>query len=210
MLENHRKKIPITTLAVEFFSIVLAVLLAFLLNEWRLNRSNEKLMEIALMSILEEIQTNSNILEKNSPYHVEFYNFLHEQEKQLESGSLKPEDVRIFKPGVPLNLGSLIDIAWTTANETGAVALLDYPLAKSLFHVYHIQNEFNLLAHSFYNNIFNNLDFYDKKRSRSILFLMETMFRNIVETEKLLITKYKNSIEQIQIHQGIISKKVSK
>lgn len=203
MLENQRKKIPFTTLAVEFFSIVLAVLLAFLLNEWRLNQSNNKLADVAMLSILEEIQINSNLMEKNSPHHEEILIFLHEQIQQVQSGSLKQENVKIFKPGVPLNLGSLIGIAWTAANETQAVALFDYSLAKSLFHVYHVQNEFNMLTHAFHNNIFNNLDFYDPERSMGILYLMSTMFQNIVETEKLLGKKYKEAIEQIQSQQGI-------
>ncbi len=124
--QNSKKKITVTTLIVEFFSIVLAVLLAFLLNEWRLNRSNNNLRDVALLSILEEIQTNSRIINGDSIHHEEILNFLHEQTEQVQNGSLKQEDVKIFKPGVPVNLISLIDIAWTAANETQAVALFDY------------------------------------------------------------------------------------
>ena len=87
MFAELRKKIPVGKILLEFFSIIIAVLMAFLVNEWRQNRADAILADTALHNILEELQQNNQFLEKNNPFHEKLFNSLTEKNVQLRDGS---------------------------------------------------------------------------------------------------------------------------
>lgn len=60
-ISGHRK-LPIQTLLIEVFSIVLGVLLALAMNEWREQRAHQSQVKAALQNISHELRSNLDVL----------------------------------------------------------------------------------------------------------------------------------------------------
>jgi hypothetical protein len=63
------RRIDPADLIVEVFSIVLAILLAFTVNQWQEARKTQVDVQASLANIADEIRSNKNILESGMPHH---------------------------------------------------------------------------------------------------------------------------------------------
>lgn len=183
-------------LITDFFSVLLAVFLAFVLNEWRTERADAYKAEIAVEGIQGELNRNLAFLEANSPYHDTLQMAMVGQISLLQKGAITAKEITYLKENVPLNLIRLNDNAWIAARETQAIEFISFELVSMLSETYHDQEAYNILVQSFYDNLFKNLDFYEGHET-SALYLLETLFGSLVQVEHQLMESYRKSLEEI-------------
>ena len=127
-------KLPIQKLLIEVFSIVLAVLLALWMNQWRETRANRALAETALANIELELRSNQDLL------------LLLNKNNQSVIASINDEDAETensapFVPGLQLQ-----EIAWDALQSTGASSYVDYGTVLMLSKLYSIQEVYKDLG----------------------------------------------------------------
>ena len=115
-----------SSMAMEFVSIVLGVLLALGLSEWVAERDNRQLANAALANIHVEIGENRRTLQ-----------IIHENNLATVaavSDERQDEAERQFIPGMQLR-----ETAWNTFLQTGLSAYVEYDIVLELSQLYSIQ-----------------------------------------------------------------------
>jgi|GEM_PF-1138874 len=183
-------------LITEFFSVLLAVFLAFLLNEWRTDRSDHHQANLAMQAVEAELGRNLAFLEANSRFHDTLHRSLVRQIEMLNRGEITSKEIVYIQEGIPLNLVKLNDNAWIATRETQAIEHIPFELVRDLSEIYHDQEAYNILVQAFYDNLFKNLDFYEG-HEHSALYLLETLFGSIVQVEDQLMKEYGKGLDKI-------------
>jgi hypothetical protein len=128
-------------LALESALIVLSVLLAFGLNEWRMVRADRALADNVLTGLKREIAANLQLLEQYQPMHAQFAEAIAAVAPESLVGRTPLEVMSQLRS----DGGSLImppgEAAWQTAVSTGALRLLDYETVAILSRIYLSQSE---------------------------------------------------------------------
>jgi len=118
--------------AVEAASIVLAVLLALAVDEWRENRSQQQQAHAALMNISIELKYNQKVLKLIHENNVETVKVM--VEDQASTGESEQDEDRNFIPGLQLR-----ETAWETLLSTGISGYVDYDTILDLSATYSMQ-----------------------------------------------------------------------
>jgi len=121
---------------VESFSIVLSILVALAVDNWRDNRNNHQLAMKSLRIFEREIRQNLSRLEDVSPYHSGLRDVVVQAQADPEHGF----DVRSIVEGVRPTV--LLNTAWQTALATGALTHIDVETVSALSLTYSIQQRF--------------------------------------------------------------------
>ena len=124
-----KRRPPIQTLLIEVFSIVLGVLLALAMNEWREQRSHQSQAESALQNISNELRSN-----------LELLTLLHENNTVTLSAmsaeqDAEPDEDRNFIPGLQLR-----ETSWETLLSTGVSNYVKYETMLMLSETYSMQS----------------------------------------------------------------------
>jgi hypothetical protein len=127
-------KLPIQKLLVEVFSIVLAVLLALAMNQWRERRGNRALAETALSNIELELRSNQDLL------------LLLNENNRSVTASLAGEDPETGNPPAFVPGLQLQEIAWNAFLSTGVSSYVDYGTVLMLSKLYSIQEVYKELG----------------------------------------------------------------
>lgn len=122
-------------MALEVPPVVLAVLLAFGINSWWQNSKQERLTRVARENIIQEIQTNTALLEKN----------IRDNERRIPEieGSVQqllkdPGDTSaIAVQG--MQMYALTEAAWESAGLSGSLSSLDQDFMMSASKLYQVQ-----------------------------------------------------------------------
>jgi hypothetical protein len=116
--------------------IVVSILVALGLDEWRQNRQNADVIRHALTSFLSEVQQNKNRVEDATPFNQGLRLVLnrHYIDDDIESVDEFVSMVESYSPVV------LQSTAWETALATGSLAKMDYNLVAALSLTYSLQN----------------------------------------------------------------------
>lgn len=123
-----RDRVP--ELAVEVISIVLAVLAALAVDEWRQARANAALAETARTSVLEELRSNQAALLESV---VEHRDLLARIDAALAiEGPIRDLDLRF-------EITPLSTAAWQTAQITAASRHLDFAWVTEVARTYRVQ-----------------------------------------------------------------------
>ena len=124
--------------------IVVSILVALGLDEWRENRQNDELVQHALNSFLSEIEQNKNRVEDAAPFNQGLRNVLnsHYIEDDIESIDEFVSMVESYSPVV------LQSTAWETALATGSLAKMEYNLVSALSLTYSLQTRYQLATRS--------------------------------------------------------------
>ncbi|MEJ2084903.1 MAG: hypothetical protein P8Y44_04395 [Acidobacteriota bacterium] len=128
------RDLPLQKLLVEIFSIVLGVLLALAMNQWRESRSQRAQADTALANIVLEIRSNRELL---AQLHDNNAKALHEIGAAAEDESEQTS----FVPGLQLQ-----DVAWNTLLTTGVSGFVDYQIILGLAETYSIQSVYKDLG----------------------------------------------------------------
>jgi len=124
--------------------IVLSILVALGLDEWRENREDEENVQLALSNFASELLQNQARVEDAAPFNQGLRNVLRNRYQTGDIGSVD-EFVNMVESYVPVVLQSA---AWETALATGSLAKMDYYLVSALSLTYSLQNRYQLTSRS--------------------------------------------------------------
>ena len=124
--------------------IVLSILVALGLDEWREDRQDEETVQLALSNFASELQLNRARVEDAAPFNRGLHRVLRNryQENDIESVD---EFVNMVESYTPVVLQSS---AWETALATGSLAKMEYNLVSALSLTYSLQNRYQQAARS--------------------------------------------------------------
>lgn len=121
---------------VESFFVVISIILALAVDEWRDNRAFEQLAFQSLGIFEREIHQNQARLEDAVPFHTGIRDLL----AQSLNGDGASVDLRSIMEGVETPV--ILNTAWQTALATGALTHMDVELVSDLSLTYSIQERF--------------------------------------------------------------------
>lgn len=124
--------------------IVLSILVALGLDEWRENREDEETVQLALSNFVREIQQNQASVEDSAPFNQGLRSVLRNRYQTNDIGSVN-EFVNMVESYAPAVLQST---AWETALATGSLAKMQYDLVSALSLTYSLQNRYLLASRS--------------------------------------------------------------
>ena len=118
--------------------IVVSILVALGLDEWRENRQDAEVIRHALTTFLNEVQQNKARVEDAAPFNEGLLNVMHSHylEDDIESVDDFVSMLESYSPAV------LQSTAWETALATGSLAKMDYNLVAALSLTYSLQNRY--------------------------------------------------------------------
>jgi ABC-type proline/glycine betaine transport system permease subunit len=186
---NHARSKNLGQIALEVFSIVLAVLLALAVSEWQEDRNNVERANIAITNVRAELQSNLEVLQIISPINTRVVEAIAaEKIDEMEDASVIP--------GVQMRTS-----AWQTLGSTGSSNYIDYDLLIVLSKLYSLLEVYMQVAYSFINS---NMDMAATATAMgtsvdndlfSVNFL--TYFQMLVQIETALIEAHQEAIESI-------------
>ena len=124
----------------ESFLIVISILVALALDEWRDQRADDETVRQSLQNFVSEIRQNRARVEDAAPFNQGLRNVM-EMHYRQEDISTVDEFVNMIESYSPVVLQST---AWETALATGSLAKMDYELVAALSLTYSLQNRYQL------------------------------------------------------------------
>jgi len=126
----------------ESMLIVISILVALYLDEWRDDRQDAENIEHALANFVSEIQQNRARVDDAAPFNQGLRHVLNRRQEVRAIESVATF-VNIFESYNPVVLQST---AWETAIATGALAKMDYNLVSALSLTYSLQNRYQQVS----------------------------------------------------------------
>ena len=126
----------------ESMLIVVSILFALYLDEWRDDRQNAENIEHALANFVSEIQQNRARVEDAAPFNQGLRHVLNRRQEVRAIESVATF-INIFESYNPVVLQST---AWETAIATGALAKMEYKLVSALSLTYSLQNRYQQVS----------------------------------------------------------------
>lgn len=126
----------------ESMLIVVSILVALYLDEWRDDRQDAENIEHALANFVSEIQQNRARVEDAAPFNQGLRHVLSRRQKvrAIESVATFVNIIESYNPVV------LQSTAWETAIATGSLAKMDYNLVSALSLTYSLQNRYQQIS----------------------------------------------------------------
>ena len=126
----------------ESMLIVVSILVALYLDEWRDDRQDAENIEHALANFVSEIQQNRARVEDAAPFNQGLRHVLSRRQevRAIESVATFVNIIESYNPVV------LQSTAWETAIATGALAKMDYNLVSALSLTYSLQNRYQQVS----------------------------------------------------------------
>ncbi len=124
--------------------IVLSILVALGLDEWREDRQDEETVQLALSNFASELRQNQARVEDAAPFNQGLRSVLRNRYQSEDIGSVD-EFVNMVESYTPVVLQSA---AWETALATGSLAKMEYELVSALSLTYSLQNRYQLASRS--------------------------------------------------------------
>lgn len=135
-----RKPAWLAEVLVQSVMIVLSILLALWVDEWKQHRAEQQLAQVSLYNFLHEVQQNQARLDDILPYHRGVRAMVKELETQHTIKS--PTDFESAVGVDGLRPPFLLATAWQTAVATGALQHIDYSTVSALSLTYTLQDRF--------------------------------------------------------------------
>lgn len=128
----------------ESFLIVISIMVALALDEWRESRQDDETVRQALLNFQSEIAQNKARIEDAAPFNRGLLNVLR---NRFEADDIATVDefVNMAESYAPVVLQST---AWETALATGSLAKMDYNLVSALSLTYSLQNRYQMATRS--------------------------------------------------------------
>lgn len=151
-LSKPRRLDPLV-IAVEMGSIVLAVLLAFAVNEWRDGRAARERVEAVQTAVRQEVERNRRVLVSRLPYHGAMRDSVWAQQRlfDFETLALRPSERLPMLPQLGFTNGlatasNLTHSGWETALATDVLTYMDIDDVSLISSVYAAQDMVNTTA----------------------------------------------------------------
>ncbi|MEN0653582.1 MULTISPECIES: hypothetical protein [Hyphobacterium] len=189
--------------AIEAILIVFAVVLGFIVNEWREDVADRRAANSALVRIAEEMEANANALRQVVGYHETVAERVGEAIARIERGEV-PEDGVLFDvlPSI-LTRGiqepRLTSVAWDYASARGDLDPVEYTLIADIALIYVAQQggadaTWRAIADTF----FGSVESLETQPLIPRLRLMQFAFTELAAQERYLIGLYDRQIEDVR------------
>ena len=175
----------LTHLVFETVSIMIGILLALGVNEWRDERQNDQIVQKSIHNIIIEIENNRASLEQIIPYHQSC-------KLSIEPGKNKepnPNDFLSVWKG--LNPPKLYQSAYESAKAVKAMTLMDYESSNAISQVYARQQFFYDMLHMYARVLINDLAMHQQKQPLLNTSLVP-VFNDLTAMEEELKAGYSN------------------
>ena len=178
--------------------IILSVLFALFINEWRDSIKDKKRTEIVLGNIKMELQTNKEITERLIAYHQKVVdNMKAVSPDSLPNTFFKGKQFYLYDvapDGVLQELHK--DIAWEAAKQENITAKIDFATSKVVFEAYRQQE-------LVYTTIFKLINLMNEREIQRIELVEESyivmvkLFTELKSQEETLLFRYNNALEKL-------------
>ena len=137
------KKLNLQRLIFEFISVSFAVLIALLVNQWREDNNNDKLAEMAIYNIKQEIQENKDVMDILIPTHNSVLSKIDRIIERKEKYNSTVDST------ISIDVTLISSTAWEMAEITNAIFYLDFDDANKLAKVYNLQSYYESIIKQF-------------------------------------------------------------
>ncbi len=148
-----RVRLPIEQLLVETFSVVLGILVALAVNDWRENREHARLAAQVVTSFQREIATNDSALTERAAYHRAMADSLGALVAR-SAGREPPGGLRAIRGWHGITPVLLRSAAWESALATQALSYVDYRTVADLSRIYEQQRRLDAISTGFIATMF--------------------------------------------------------
>lgn len=184
-------------IAAESVLIVVSVLLAFGLNEWRMQRADRELARNVVDGLYKEIDANRELLETMQAQHVQ----LAEAIASLAPESLDGRPAFVVVAQNRVDGGSLInppaEAAWQTALSTGALRLLDYETVSILSRIYLGQRDAVGRTSERIADLAFDTRMFDAETGVEAIQVFLALLRELASQEAHLMNEYENGLRRL-------------
>lgn len=177
-----RERLP--DIGLEVFSVVLAVLLALFVNDWREDRAMSATADRALLAVIEEIRGNRGELAPTVEDHQISLDSLRAAVAAIESGA------DVSGGSVEYDVALLKGTAWETARMTQVVIHMDYEVVAELSEVYELQGLYLRMTDDFVDNMLSRAQPTTVDEARRMYLHHASYISNLVKLGNSLLTSY--------------------
>lgn len=199
----HLKREYLIKLVLEIFSVIFAVILALLVNEWRQNKANQRIANNAMKNVVKEIYDNRAKVDSVLVKHKEMLPIL----DSLKQAIIKraDDDTSSISFG-NISLEVLSNTAWTTIKSTEVINFMDFSKIMEISELYEVQSFYMQIVNEFMNDP-EILEMYTisedegmaqmKRRLIKIIKGLQVYMSRLVDLGNQLSQSYKSTLEEI-------------
>lgn len=170
----------------EMVPVILGILIALFINNWKEDHANKRFVEQALQTIETEIQENINSLNRILPRH---YSLLEALGQELENDSLSLEDIIIEAGGI--QLPTIRSASWKFFLNS-KTELIDYPIVSALIEMDEAKRVLDLKFEQLLTYGYQQIKATDKEHKERFV----AYFANLVDSEQTLQSLYEEYLDQ--------------
>jgi signal transduction protein with GAF and PtsI domain len=183
--------------------IVFAVLLGFLVTEWREDQRRIEIAHDALQRIVAEMESNLTALESVVEYHEAIRDDLAGLSRQIQTGDAAANGVLIERvmPVLPRGVQPpiLSTVAWDFATERGALDVVEYGVVEEIARLYSIQDLGTKTTwRAIVDTVFFHPDTFRERDISASLVFMQMGFGELAAQERNLIYTYQQVLPRIR------------
>ena len=175
--------------------IVVSILLALALDEWRQDREEQKLVHRSILTFEREIRQNRARVSSLSPYHTGLKEVLSRMENSGAINSVK--DFRDIMEGFEPEV--LLDSAWETAVATGALSDMPYEIVSGLSLTYSHQKRFTDMYISGQSDLLRAGNLTEENLASTVYAALRYM-ADVTVAETQLVAVYDQVLEQLDAY----------
>ena len=183
------KRLPVAGIIIEVFSVILGVLVALAVNEWRTTENNKDMGLAAYEKIVKEVERNKDKVDELLLNHMEI---LVEIDSVIAKLKRANEELTFGQ----INFETPSTTAWEAAKLTAAVNYLEYDLVEKISSVYSTQKVYSDVS----DRIFRELVFFIPNNNREEMknqFMKQRVYLyNLISIEEQLIEEYKKFLKE--------------
>lgn len=198
-----------TKLIFESALIVLSVLFAFAVSEWRDRVAEHHLARAALANFRREIEVNLASLERVQPKHKQFAERLAAAGSQADMGKTAFDVFVKTMPEGGLDTPPLHEAAWEVAASTSALRLLDYNVAAQLSETYQVQRATVLPTTHLLSERFLDPRNFDPAGRETMVRVHQMLINELAGQEAYLIETYRKTLQLLPAPDSAAVKKTS-
>ncbi|MBE1298828.1 MAG: hypothetical protein GJ680_02810 [Alteromonadaceae bacterium] len=178
--------------------IIFSVLLALLIDEYRVKLNEEALTQKALSNVRSELQNNLQTMEYWYEYHSDVAKNMKAalaSEEFDEADYIIDGEVNIFSL-IPKGVyqGLIDDSAWEAYRSSEVFSRLNFETMLALSRVYNLQNSGVQQSLRMIIEIFSSRDFIQQDKVKENLVMLKRAFAELSAQESYLIHNYKETL----------------
>ena len=187
---------------VEGVLIVFAVVLGFIVNEWREDVAHRRAADAAMARVVAEVETNIAALEAVVGYHETVVERIGARLAAIETGDAAADGVLFDEVMGVMNRGvnapGLSSFAWEHAQQHGRLDILPYEQVAAVARVYEMQaNGVSATWRQIVELLFAGPEIMRGEDLRPSLRFTQIGFAELASQERFLISQYEHLLEEL-------------